>query len=124
MAKLVLAFDIYGTLLDTNSIARSISNHLQLDDDQAANVSALWRRYQLEYTWRLNSMDLYEPFDTVTRKSLLHALRDSGVEFTKEHIENLMKAYNILPCFSDTVQALEKLRSLETARVVVFSNGK
>lgn len=71
----VVAFDIYGTLLDTSSISRSLEEHLQLDKKSAVEVSALWRRYQLEwvtiyyhlltltmlcitnrYTWRLNSM--------------------------------------------------------------------
>ena len=50
----VIAFDLYGTLLSTESIAKELSNHF--GKDKAANLAALWRRYQLEYTWRLNSM--------------------------------------------------------------------
>ena len=48
MANKVLAFDIYGTLLDTASIARALSKHLNLSEEKAAEVSSLWRRYQLE----------------------------------------------------------------------------
>lgn len=54
MAKTVLAFDLYGTLLSTESIARELGEHF--DQDTAKSVATVWRRYQLEYTWRLNSM--------------------------------------------------------------------
>lgn len=54
----VVAFDIYGTLLDTSSISRSLEKHLQLDKKSAVEVSALWRRYQLEWvTYLLPSTD-------------------------------------------------------------------
>ena len=50
----ILAFDLYGTLLSTESIAKDLASHF--GEEKAAKVAALWRRYQLEYTWRLNSM--------------------------------------------------------------------
>lgn len=52
--KTVIAFDLYGTLLSTDSIAKELSSHF--GDEKAKALAALWRRYQLEYTWRLNSM--------------------------------------------------------------------
>ena len=55
--KTVVAFDLYGTLLSTESIANQLANHFGATEAQA--ISALWRRYQLEYTWRLNSMGKY-----------------------------------------------------------------
>lgn len=51
--KIIVAFDLYGTLLSTESIAKQLEKHV---GSKAEAVSALWRRYQLEYTWRLNSM--------------------------------------------------------------------
>lgn len=51
--KTIVAFDLYGTLLSTESIAQQLEKHIGA---KAQSVSALWRRYQLEYTWRLNSM--------------------------------------------------------------------
>lgn len=50
----VVAFDLYGTLLSTDSIAKELEKHF--NHAKAHSISALWRRYQLEYTWRLNSM--------------------------------------------------------------------
>lgn len=52
--KIVLAFDVYGTLLSTESIAHKLAQHF--GEAKAASIAAEWRKYQLEYTWRLNSM--------------------------------------------------------------------
>lgn len=52
--NIVIAFDLYGTLLSTESIAKELSTHF--GKDKATGLAGLWRRYQLEYTWRLNSM--------------------------------------------------------------------
>lgn len=52
--KIVLAFDVYGTLLSTESISKKLAAHY--GEERAASISAKWRLYQLEYTWRANSM--------------------------------------------------------------------
>lgn len=67
MSKLLLAFDLYGTLLSTESVAKRLSKHF--GQDKAASVAATWRRYQLEYTWRYNSMS-----DSVSPSSLFSSL--------------------------------------------------
>ena len=51
---LVLAFDVYGTLLSTDSIAKKLATHC--GEDKAKTIATTWRKYQLEYTWRLTSM--------------------------------------------------------------------
>lgn len=52
--QIIIAFDAYGTLLSTESIAKELAKHF--GQDKAGNLATLWRRIQLEYTWRLNSM--------------------------------------------------------------------
>jgi len=52
--KIVMAFDAYGTLLSTDSIAKKLAGHF--GDEKADILAQSWRKYQLEYTWRLNSM--------------------------------------------------------------------
>lgn len=52
----IIAFDLYGTLLSTASIANQLEQHF---GQQAQSIASLWRRYQMEYTWRLNSMGSY-----------------------------------------------------------------
>jgi 2-haloacid dehalogenase len=46
-------FDLYGTLLDTSSIVTVLEEQY---DNKAPGIAGQWRRYQLEYTWRLNSL--------------------------------------------------------------------
>lgn len=57
--NIVVAFDLYGTLLSTESIAKKLSEHF--GKEKAATLAADWRKYQLEYTWRLNSMSVLSP---------------------------------------------------------------
>ena len=54
MAKVVVAFDLYGTLLSTASVSKALAGHF--GEEKANSIAAVWRKYQLEYTWRLNSM--------------------------------------------------------------------
>lgn len=53
-SKKVIAFDLYGTLLSTESIADELAK--VYGGDKAQSLATTWRRYQLEYTWRINSM--------------------------------------------------------------------
>ena len=54
--EIILAFDAYGTLLSTESIAKQLASHF--GDEKATKIAAEARKYQLEYTWRLNSMSM------------------------------------------------------------------
>lgn len=57
----VLAFDVYGTLLDTSSISTALEKKLQVSKEKAAAVAITWRMYQLEYDfsfWLLHFRDL------------------------------------------------------------------
>jgi 2-haloacid dehalogenase len=57
MSKILVAFDLYGTLLSTESIAKELAQHF--GEAKAKSIAAVWRKYQLEYTWRLNSMSTH-----------------------------------------------------------------
>lgn len=57
MGDIVLAFDIYGTLLSFEAVIHELKRFLN-DDARARTVAQTWRRYQLEYTFRLNSMGM------------------------------------------------------------------
>lgn len=52
--SIIVAFDLYGTILSTESIGKRLAEHF--GEDKAPGLAATWRKYQLEYTWRLNSM--------------------------------------------------------------------
>ncbi|KAF2835963.1 haloacid dehalogenase, partial [Patellaria atrata CBS 101060] len=117
----VLAFDAYGTLLSTESIAKKLANHL--GEEKAKTIATTWRKYQLEYTWRLNSMNLYEPFSAVTLRSLKHALKESGAELDQGRLDEVMQAYDSLSTFPDVGPGLEALSNAPGITAVVFSNG-
>ncbi|KAH8590864.1 HAD-like domain-containing protein [Bisporella sp. PMI_857] len=119
--KTSIAFDLYGTLLSTESIAKELASHF--GNEKAKSIAALWRRFQLEYTWRLNSMSLYKPFSDVTKASLLHALAESSETLNEEEIGSLMKAYDSLEPFPEVGSALQALSSWSEADAYVFSNG-
>lgn len=40
--NIVIAFDLYGTLLSTESIAKELATHF--GDEKAGEIAALWRR--------------------------------------------------------------------------------
>ncbi|KAL8708804.1 MAG: hypothetical protein Q9220_006365 [cf. Caloplaca sp. 1 TL-2023] len=132
----VIAFDLYGTLLSTESIAKELAKHF--GQDQAEEIAATWRKYQLEYTWRLNSMtsrflfsgadfiqmkDQYMPFSSVTRRSLDHTLSEHKVTLASTEVGSLMSAYDSLSTFPDVPPALDSINSHPHITAVVFSNG-
>ncbi|ETI29573.1 haloacid dehalogenase, type II [Cladophialophora carrionii CBS 160.54] len=121
MGEIVVAFDLYGTLLSTESIAKELASHF--GQEKANSIAAVWRKYQLEYTWRLNSMKHYEDFSVVTRKSLLHALAEHAVSLGDQDIQKLMDAYDHLSTFPDVNPALKRLENNSSIKCVVFSNG-
>ncbi|KAK0673623.1 HAD-like domain-containing protein [Cercophora samala] len=118
--KTVIAFDLYGTLLSTSSISSSLSSVLSLPAEKADELAAAWRRYQLEYTWRSNSMGIYTNFDSITRSSLAHVV--PGME--PEQVETVMAAYNNLSVFPDVPDALAAVaENGDVVEPYVFSNG-
>ncbi|KAK2744413.1 hypothetical protein FQN57_004310 [Myotisia sp. PD_48] len=117
----ILAFDLYGTLLSTESIAQQLGE--LFDREKGNSIALLWRRYQLEYTWRLNSMGEYDSFYNVTRNSLRHALAEHKLSLNDTDIANLMEEYDSLSSFPDVAPALTRLSKLPNLRPVIFSNG-
>ncbi|KAL4779906.1 HAD-like domain-containing protein [Aspergillus varians] len=116
----VVAFDLYGTLLSTESISKQLESHFP---GKAQSISNLWRRYQLEYTWRMNSMGIYQPFSEITRNALQHALAEHHEALPADAITTLMSAYDSLSTFPDVDPALVRLAKIPTVTAVVFSNG-
>jgi len=70
-----------------------------------------------------SSKDQYEPFSSITRNSLSHALADTGVSLDDNSIASLMKAYDSLSTFPDVSPALKALEKESGITAVVFSNG-
>ncbi|KAK0649479.1 HAD-like domain-containing protein [Cercophora newfieldiana] len=120
-SKAVIAFDLYGTLLSTESIAAELAK--LFGDDNAKSLAASWRRYQLEYTWRINSMGLYRTFSEITRAALHHAVAEAGLSLGNEDADKLMDAYNGLNVFPDVPEALKTVEQTPDVEALIFSNG-
>lgn len=59
MSKVAIAFDLFGTILSTQSISSELKKIY--GEEKAQTIASLARRYQLEYTWRANSMGEFTP---------------------------------------------------------------
>ena len=115
----VLAFDIYGTLIDTHGVVTELSGHL---GDRAAEFSRIWRDKQLEYTWRKGLMQRYENFAVCTRQALDYTDAVMQTRLDDSIKQALMQTYRVLPAFDDVALSLEKL-SKQNLRLYAFSNG-
>ncbi len=115
----VLVFDLYGTLVDPMAVAADLSDALGAGGTE---VSRLWRMKQLEYTFRLTAMELYEDFSAVTAHALEFALAASGLTLPDPLLRDLASRYDHLPAFPDAGPALRQLSGLGF-ELAVLSNG-
>ncbi len=119
MKKITLAFDVYGTLMDTAGVTRALE---QYAGDRAAAFSDLWRQKQLEYSFRRGLMQNYQSFSVCTRNALDYTCAIFRVDISKSEKDALMAEYRTLPVFPDVVEGLGSLRS-SGVRMFAFSNG-
>ena len=114
-----LAFDMYGTLVDTHGISQHIEQMLPA---QGQRVATLWRQSQLEFSFRITLMERYEDFTYLTRKALGYALTATGNTLAAEQQETLLAHYQRLEPFDDVKPGLERLQKAGFP-MVIFSNG-
>ena len=116
----VLAFDLYGTLVDPIAIASELGQ--VLGDSDGREAARLWRLKQLEYSFRLTAMSCYEDFRWVTSRALDFALASVGVHLPDGQAQRLVELYDHLQPFPDAVPALRALTGLGY-KLAVLSNG-
>ncbi len=114
-----LVFDVYGTLVDTSSIAAECEH---VFPGSGANISDAWRAKQLQYTWLLNSMGEYLDFREVTRRALIFSSRSFGLTCDEASEDSLLGAYLQLTPFTDVDTALIDLAE-SGYRLMILSNG-
>ena len=115
----VLAFDMYGTLVDPLSTWQRLASFL---GESARYAAEVWRLKQLEYTFRLVAMERYEDFESVTRKALDYALAAVGYDASDEQRAALFAEYDHLRPFAEVSEGLEQLAA-KGHPMVVLSNG-
>ena len=116
----VLAFDLYGTLVDPIAVAGELGR--LLGESGGAEAAGLWRVKQLEYSFRLTAMSRYEDFRWVTARALDFALASVGARLPEGEAGRLVELYDHLRPFPDAVPALRALAGLGY-ELAVLSNG-
>lgn len=117
---ITLAFDVYGTLIDTAGVTHSLS---QLVGDDAVHFSDCWRQKQLEYSFRRGLMEQYADFSVCTRDALEHTCQLLGHVLSDSDKQALLESYRVLPAFPEVESALESLKRADL-QLYAFSNGK
>jgi 2-haloacid dehalogenase len=115
----VLAFDVYGTLIDPFHM----EEHLRVAFGEKAKIaSELWRAKQIEYSFRRALMKKYRDFNECTAQALRFVSAQFGVFLSEEAHAKLMSNYLRLPAYPDVPGALEELAA-RGFTIAACSNG-
>lgn len=114
-----LAFDVYGTLIDTHGVVDVLRPHLA---QRAGDFSRAWRERQLEYSFRRGLMQNYAPFSVCTEQALDFTCSQFGLQLNPESRKALLDAYRTLPAFKDAAEGLARIKEAGF-RMFAFSNG-
>ncbi len=114
-----LAFDVYGTLIDTHGV---VSELREVVADKAEAFSQTWRDKQLEYSFRRGLMQQYADFSVCTRDALDYTAQLNQLALDSAQKQVLLDSYKTLPAFDDVQDGLARLRAGKF-RLFAFSNG-
>lgn len=114
-----LAFDVYGTLIDTNGVFTKLQQYV---GERAGNFSRRWRDKQLEYAFRRGLMQNYRDFATCTEQALEYVNAELGTKLSADQQQALLATYRTLPAFDDARSSLQALKEQQIA-MYAFSNG-
>jgi 2-haloacid dehalogenase len=117
---ITIAFDIYGTLVDTAGVTERLR---PVVGDRAPDFAQRWREKQLEYTFRRALMGTYLDFAVCVEQSLDYTAGAFGIALNPTAKGELLQLYRQLPAFPDSAPALEALRG-KGLRIFAFSNGR
>ncbi len=111
-------FDAYGTVFD---FASAVARCADIPEGKRAQLTALWRDKQLQYTWLRTLQGRYANFWQVTGDALDFAL-DSLDLAVPELRAQLMNLYLTLSAFPEVPEVLRALRQAGFV-TAILSNG-
>jgi len=117
---ITLAFDVYGTLIDTHGVVVALEKHIA--SAVAPEFSRTWRDKQLEYSFRRGLMQNYENFAICTSNALDYTSSYFKVPLSPKNKIELLEAYKVLPAFDDVKEGLIRAKQAGF-RLFAFSNG-
>ena len=111
-------FDAYGTLFDVHAPIAKLAAEI---GPKADDISQLWRRKQLEYTWLRSLMGVHADFWHVTGDALDYALE--AYEVSEPGLKDeIMALYLKLDAYPDAAEALRAVKA-KSQRTAILSNG-
>ena len=119
---LTLAFDVYGTLFNVNSMQGLLE---KFSPGSGKIATQLWREKQIEYTRLLvmrQQKGGYQSFWDVTIAALDFTSNSLGLGLTTLQKRELMATYEHLDLFSEVEDVLTNLRGMGI-KLVILSNG-
>jgi 2-haloacid dehalogenase len=119
MSIRAVLFDVFGTLVDVQSVAERAD---QLFPGHGAQLARLWRDKQIEYTRLRTLSSRYVPFTQVTEDALVCASEALALPLDAAARGLLMHEYTQLSPYADVVPALKRLQDIGTT-MGVLSNG-
>ncbi len=115
----ILAFDVYGTLIDPFYM----EEHLRAAfGENAKEASELWRSKQIEYSFRRALMKKYQHFGACTAQALRFVSAQLGIFLPEDAQETLLSKYLQLPAYPDVTGALNELAA-RGFTIAACSNG-
>ena len=114
-----IAFDVYGTLIDTNGVVDKLA---EIIGDLAPTFANTWREKQLEYSFRRGLMQKYQHFGVCTQQALDYSCLFYKIEMSHKQKYTLLDVYKTLPAFDDVIPAIEQLKQ-SGHQLYAFSNG-
>ena len=119
--KYTLAFDVYGTLINTSGIFDTLVEMIG-NRDKAKLVTGTWRNKQLEYSFRRGLMGNYVDFSVCTKDALQFCIEAHQLDLGENQIDKILEKYTVLPPFDDAMTGIKQLQATGHS-LYAFSNG-
>lgn len=118
---LTLAFDIYGTLINTDGVRKELQE-IAGDEELTNRWLVLWRLKQLKYSFRRAAMSMHTDFSVVTTDTLLYCSNHFNRKLSDDEFRRLTDVYTRLAAFTDAITAIPVLKE-RGYPISAFSNG-
>ena len=119
------AFDLFGTLVDTNSISKVFPKiGVNLNDPRL--FAEIWHSKQIQYALIMNvTGGKFEPFSQLSLRALRFSAKVFQLQLSAKQIYKVNEAKMNLNPFPDSKKGLEKLKAKSNRAIIaILSNGE
>lgn len=126
-----LLFDLFGTLIDTSSLARGFKEVGIAVDVRA--FSEAWQSKRLQYMWvnsllTKSSQELapvvgFQPFERLSLRALNYTSKMHGINLSQDQVARISESQLFLDTLPDVTQGLDTISAKGSIRMAVLTNG-